>query len=53
MGPPAGACLATRIPCGEALTAEKLHTVRIARRTTCTASACAKFASALMAAWRA
>lgn len=24
---PAGACLATRIPCGEALTAEKLHTV--------------------------
>ena len=26
---PAGACLATRIPCGEALTAEKLHTVRM------------------------
>lgn len=26
---PAGACLATRIPCGEALTAEKLHAVRI------------------------
>lgn len=25
---PAGACLATRIPCGEALTAEKLFTVR-------------------------
>ncbi len=25
---PAGACLATRIPCGEALTAEKLRTVR-------------------------
>lgn len=25
---PAGACLATRIPCGEALTAEKLHAVR-------------------------
>lgn len=24
---PAGACLATRIPCGEVLTAEKLHTV--------------------------
>ena len=49
---PAGACLATRIPCGEALTAEKLHAVRGAR-TTCTASACAKFVSALMAAWRA
>lgn len=28
-GLPAGACLATRIPCGEALTAEKLHTVRM------------------------
>ena len=26
---PAGACLATRIPCGEALTAEKLHAVRM------------------------
>lgn len=26
---PAGACLATRIPCGETLTAEKLHTVRM------------------------
>lgn len=26
---PAGACLATRIPCGEELTAEKLHTVRM------------------------
>lgn len=26
---PAGACLATRIPCGEALTAERLHTVRM------------------------
>ena len=26
---PAGACLATRIPCGEALTAEKPHTVRM------------------------
>lgn len=26
---PTGACLATRIPCGEALTAEKLHTVRM------------------------
>ena len=26
---PAVACLATRIPCGEALTAEKLHTVRM------------------------
>ena len=26
---PAGACLATRIPCSEALTAEKLHTVRM------------------------
>lgn len=26
---PAGACLATRIPCGEALTAEKLHTIRM------------------------
>lgn len=26
---PAGACLATRIPCGEALTTEKLHTVRM------------------------
>lgn len=26
---PAGACQATRIPCGEALTAEKLHTVRM------------------------
>lgn len=26
---PAGACLATRIPCGAALTAEKLHTVRM------------------------
>lgn len=26
---PAGACLATRIPCGEVLTAEKLHTVRM------------------------
>ena len=26
---PAGACLATRIPCGEELTAKKLHTVRM------------------------
>lgn len=26
---PAGACLATRIPCSETLTAEKLHTVRM------------------------
>lgn len=26
---PAGACLATRIPCGETLTAERLHTVRM------------------------
>lgn len=26
---PAGACLATRIPCGEALTVEKLHAVRM------------------------
>lgn len=26
---PAGACLATRIPCGEVLTTEKLHTVRM------------------------
>ena len=26
---PAGACLATRIPCGETLTAEKLHTIRM------------------------
>lgn len=26
---PAGACLATRIPCGETLTAERLHTIRM------------------------